>query len=167
MARRPRVEFASAFYHVICRGNQRQKIFRDDTDRRRYLELLEQPWLDTTEVLRQFSRTVREAKRLYRKFVWEGMDEGHKEEYYEVLDGRFLGDRQFAEGVKSKTGARGSVCYVGRSCTELSVKALAEMLGVDATCVSRSVARTEGRLRTDKRLEGTLERIISAIGYYK
>jgi REP element-mobilizing transposase RayT len=312
MARRPRVEFAGAFYHVICRGNQRQRIFRDDHDRKRYLELLaklkqaygfrvhayvlmenhvhllleageiplsrvmqrfgsgytqyfnwrhklvghlfqgrykailcdkdsyllelsrylhlnpvrakvvkdpgeyvwssyrsyitdgsKQPWLDTTEVLRQFSRTVREAKKHYRKFVSEGMDEGHKEEYYDVLDGRFLGDRQFAEEVKSKAGdeekvrikikadalleavckvlgmtrrtvigagkdrervrARELVSHVGRSCTELSVKAIGEMLGVDPTCVSRSVTRIEERLRTDKRLEGTLKRIITAI----
>ena len=42
MARQPRVEFAGAFYHVICRGNQRQVIFRGDVDREYYLELLEQ-----------------------------------------------------------------------------------------------------------------------------
>lgn len=38
MARKPRVEFDGAFYHVIVRGNQRQKIFRDDRDRLYYLE---------------------------------------------------------------------------------------------------------------------------------
>jgi len=42
MARKPRVEFAGAFYHVICRGNQRQVIFRGDADRKYYLDLLEQ-----------------------------------------------------------------------------------------------------------------------------
>ena len=31
-----------AFYHVICRGNQRQVIFRSDADRKYYLEQLEQ-----------------------------------------------------------------------------------------------------------------------------
>lgn len=41
MARRPRVEFEGAFYHVIVRGNQRQKIFRDDRDRLYYLERVE------------------------------------------------------------------------------------------------------------------------------
>jgi putative transposase len=40
MARKPRVEFEGAFYHVIVRGNQRQKIFRDDQDRL-YLERVE------------------------------------------------------------------------------------------------------------------------------
>ena len=41
MARKPRVEFEGAFYHVIVRGNQRQKIFRDDRDRLTYLERVE------------------------------------------------------------------------------------------------------------------------------
>jgi len=40
VARRPRVHFAGALYHVISRGNQRQTIFRADADRHRYLELL-------------------------------------------------------------------------------------------------------------------------------
>ena len=41
MARKPRVHYPGALYHVISRGNQRQTIFRADADRRRYLELLE------------------------------------------------------------------------------------------------------------------------------
>jgi putative transposase len=40
MARRPRIQFEGAFYHIITRGNQRQDIFLDESDRRRYLELL-------------------------------------------------------------------------------------------------------------------------------
>jgi REP element-mobilizing transposase RayT len=40
MARRARVEYPGAFYHVITRGNQRQRIFRDDRDRKKYLEIL-------------------------------------------------------------------------------------------------------------------------------
>ena len=40
MARRARVEYPGAFYHVITRGNQRQRIFRDDRDREKYLEIL-------------------------------------------------------------------------------------------------------------------------------
>lgn len=41
MARKPRVEFEGAFYHVIARGNQRQTIFRDDRDRLHYLDRVE------------------------------------------------------------------------------------------------------------------------------
>ena len=40
MARKPRIEFEGAFYHVITRGNQRQKIFREDTDYQKLLLLL-------------------------------------------------------------------------------------------------------------------------------
>ena len=42
MARKPRVEYPGALFHVICRGNQRQTIFHNDADRRLYLERLEQ-----------------------------------------------------------------------------------------------------------------------------
>lgn len=41
MARKPRVEFEGAFYHVLARGNQRQNVFRDDQDRRFYIERVE------------------------------------------------------------------------------------------------------------------------------
>jgi putative transposase len=40
MARKPRIEFEGAFYHVITRGNQRQKIFKDKDDFLKYLETL-------------------------------------------------------------------------------------------------------------------------------
>jgi REP element-mobilizing transposase RayT len=41
MARKPRVEFDGAFYHVIVRGNQRQRTFQDGQDRIAYLQRLE------------------------------------------------------------------------------------------------------------------------------
>ncbi len=40
MARRPRIHFAGAFYHVISRGNRRQGIFRDEKDLRTFLSCL-------------------------------------------------------------------------------------------------------------------------------
>ena len=40
MARPVRIEYPGAVYHVICRGNNRQAVFRDDQDRKRYLEKL-------------------------------------------------------------------------------------------------------------------------------
>lgn len=40
MARPLRVEFVNALYHVTSRGNGRQKIFHDDQDNRKFLELL-------------------------------------------------------------------------------------------------------------------------------
>jgi putative transposase len=41
MARKPRIEFEGALYHVITRGNQRQEIFRSSEDYVRYLRILE------------------------------------------------------------------------------------------------------------------------------
>ncbi len=40
MARPLRIEYPGALYHVTSRGNARQKIFRDDTDRTYFLDLL-------------------------------------------------------------------------------------------------------------------------------
>ena len=42
MPRRLRIEFEGAIYHVMVRGNARQKIVRDDADRQRLIEGLEQ-----------------------------------------------------------------------------------------------------------------------------
>lgn len=40
MPRKPRIEFEGAFYHVITRGNQKQKIFKSPADYQKYLQLL-------------------------------------------------------------------------------------------------------------------------------
>ncbi|MCP5518735.1 MAG: transposase [Verrucomicrobiales bacterium] len=40
MARKLRVEYPGAVYHVLNRGNRREAIFRDDTDRQRFLDTL-------------------------------------------------------------------------------------------------------------------------------
>lgn len=40
MARPLRIEYAGAWYHITCRGNERRAIFTDDKDRSRFLEIL-------------------------------------------------------------------------------------------------------------------------------
>jgi len=42
MARPIRVEYAGAVYHVTARGNERKAIYRDDPDRQRFLETIEE-----------------------------------------------------------------------------------------------------------------------------
>ena len=37
MPRKPRIWYPGAIYHIVCRGNRRQEIFRDDQDRMAYL----------------------------------------------------------------------------------------------------------------------------------
>ena len=40
MARKPRIEFEGAFYHVVTRGNQKQKIFKYPEDYDKYHQIL-------------------------------------------------------------------------------------------------------------------------------
>ncbi|MBI5027196.1 MAG: transposase, partial [Nitrospirae bacterium] len=40
MARKPRIQYEGAFYHLIVRGNQQQDIFLDEDDRLVYLDKL-------------------------------------------------------------------------------------------------------------------------------
>jgi len=40
MARKARVEFAGATYHVMCRGNRQESIFKDPKDHERFLDTL-------------------------------------------------------------------------------------------------------------------------------
>lgn len=42
MARPLRIEYPGAWYHVTSRGNERREIFRDDRDRKRFLEALKE-----------------------------------------------------------------------------------------------------------------------------
>jgi len=42
MARKPRIEYENAFYHVICRGNNRQKIYLDKEDYKTFLKYLKE-----------------------------------------------------------------------------------------------------------------------------
>ena len=47
MARKARVEFEGAVYHVLDRGDRREAIFRDDADRERFLATLGEACLRT------------------------------------------------------------------------------------------------------------------------
>jgi len=40
MARPLRIQFPGAFYHVMCRGNHKQRIFHTDADRNKFISLL-------------------------------------------------------------------------------------------------------------------------------
>jgi putative transposase len=40
MARKARIEFAGAVYHVISRRDRREVIYQDDEDRRLFLQFL-------------------------------------------------------------------------------------------------------------------------------
>ena len=217
MARKPRVEYAGAFYHVICRGNQGQVIFRSDADREHYLERLEEyrqrygfkvyayvmmsnhvhllietgkvalskimqglqlrytgyynrkykkvghlfqcrykailcdrqayllelvrylhlnpgrmraptdpgmyRWsshgaylgksglvkVEASMVLAALVTSVGQARRAYLRFMAEGKGSGHRADYYDVLDQRFLGERNFVEQIDERIRAEAEI----------------------------------------------------------
>jgi hypothetical protein len=61
-------------------------------------------YVDVEPVLAYFGRS--DARKEYRKFVLEGIKEGHRTEYYEAAGGRILGDGKFVEEVKTKSGEK-------------------------------------------------------------
>jgi putative transposase len=42
MARHLRLEYEGAIYHIMARGNERSDIFRDDGDKKKFVEKLEE-----------------------------------------------------------------------------------------------------------------------------
>jgi REP element-mobilizing transposase RayT len=54
MARKPRIEYAGAVYHVMSRGNRQEAIFRDNRDREIFLDTLEEACAKTGWVVHAF-----------------------------------------------------------------------------------------------------------------
>ncbi len=214
MARKPRVHFPGALYHVMARGNQGQAIFKDHPDRLRYLDLLEESqrrfkyslyayvlmdnhvhhliqigqtplakvmqnilfrytrywnakykknghlfqgrykailcdkdsyllelirylhlnpvrskivkdpnrypwsshkaylegvgkkWVAVDEVLPLFAKTPAQAVAAYRRFVHDGLQVGHRDDLYDVVEQTYLGDEQFVEAVEERVSDR-------------------------------------------------------------
>jgi len=214
MARKPRVHFPGALYHVMARGNHGQAIFKDDDDRLRYLDLLRESqrrfkyslyayvlmgnhvhhliqigrtplakvmqnilfrytrywnarnrkighlfqgrykailcdkdsyllelirylhlnpvrskvvkdpdqyqwsshkaylegvgkeWVVVDEVLPLFAKSPAQAITAYRRFVRDGLQVGHRDDLYDVVEQRYLGDEQFVENVEERVADR-------------------------------------------------------------
>ncbi len=47
MARKLRIQYPGAIYHVMNRGDRREAIFEDDEDRQRFLHTLTETWRKT------------------------------------------------------------------------------------------------------------------------
>lgn len=211
MARKPRLNFPGACFHVIARGNRRVPIFHDDTDYRAYLDRLERyrrrdgvtihayilmsnhvhllletgdsplsrtmqtlqftysqfynrryhknghvfqgryqailcdreaylvelvrylhlnparirtplsPWMypwsshgaylgrtgpvevQTASVLASFHRQVGQARQAYRRFLMDGLAQGHQARFYDTVDQRVLGDERFLDSLARRT----------------------------------------------------------------
>ncbi len=76
-----------------------------------YVKAEEDGLVDTGFVLAQFSRNRGSAMRGYERFVRDRMDQGHRREFYEVKDQRFLGENDFVEEVRRGLDEEGPCVY--------------------------------------------------------
>jgi REP element-mobilizing transposase RayT len=81
-------------------------------------------------VLGQFGKRKSLARRRYRRFVWEALNSGHQEKYYEVKDQRFLGEDSFIDGIGVERGDKEIAVY------DIPIEVIAEEVS-RATGVSR------------------------------
>jgi len=58
--------------------------------------------IDQDLVLAQLSKNRSAARRAYLRFVLQGLEAGHQEQYYKVKDQRYLGEEEFIEEVEGK-----------------------------------------------------------------
>jgi hypothetical protein len=59
MARKLRVEFPGAIYHLMSRENRREPIFKDDTDRERFVSTFGKAWTKRLKRLLERPRIAR------------------------------------------------------------------------------------------------------------
>ena len=72
---------------------------------RAYLGQTSPVQVKTAPVLTQFHRQLGPARHAYRKFVMEGLRQGHQAQFYDTVDQRFLGDERFLEDVDRRTAS--------------------------------------------------------------
>jgi REP-associated tyrosine transposase len=87
------------------------------------------------------------GSRNYQKFVSEGKEEGHREEYYEVEDQRFLGKEGFGE--KLRKGAREEAL---RPVTKPLAQVIKELATASATKMEEVCGPDRGRKISQRRL---------------
>lgn len=61
--------------------------------------------VESDAVLRMFSKIKRVARKRYQEYMLEGLAEGHREDLYELRDGRILGDEDFEDEVHREAGS--------------------------------------------------------------
>jgi REP element-mobilizing transposase RayT len=67
--------------------------------------------VDKNFVLDQFGKNGSEARRRYREFVLDGLKDGHRKEFYEVKDQRYLGEDSFIDRIETEKNQLESWVY--------------------------------------------------------
>lgn len=71
-----------------------------------YLESVPPSWVSAEQILGQFRRSGPRRRAAYRRFIADGMGEGHREDLYEVVEQRYLGSEAFIETAEKKGRVR-------------------------------------------------------------
>ena len=140
------------YIHVNC---VRAGLVKDPADykwssHRIYLGLEQSDLIDCDFVLAQFLKVRKRAIALYEEFVREWMGKGRKEEFYRVIDQRFLGDEDFitdAKNTAEEETLKGEITLRDRSFSDI-VKKVEKIMGVRRKVLrgrSRSQELTEAR----------------------
>ncbi len=142
MARKPRIEFPGALYHVIARGNHRQTLFHDDADATIYLGRLEH--------YRQRYNVTLYAYVLMSNHVHLLLQSRHTplSKIMLVEPGR----------QRAWVGARAMLVYLGREWGGVRASDLGRQLHRDASMISRLYARYAAS--RDMKAEARLARAI-------
>ncbi|HEV8343350.1 MAG TPA: transposase, partial [Candidatus Binatia bacterium] len=86
-----------------------------------YLKGRDTGGVSAEEALSYWSKRRSDAVRRYKEFVLDGVGQGHREEYYEVKDQRYLGEEDFIERVE-----RGQEKVVEASHVRLTIEEVVE-----------------------------------------
>jgi putative transposase len=89
----------------------RSKIVNDPgeyswSSHRAYLKGEATTWISADEVLPHWGKGRAQAISGYRRFVLDGLTEGHRDDLYQVVDQRYLGDDAFVERVEEREPER-------------------------------------------------------------
>lgn len=115
--------FQSRYKGILCQSDQylaalvryihlnpvRAKMVRKPaayrfSSHRVYLGWDEPGLVDLEPVLRHFGATKKLARESFKLFVDSGIKDGHRDEFYEVDEGRILGSEEFVEETKKRIG---------------------------------------------------------------
>ena len=63
-------------------------------------------WISVEAVLPLFAKRPTQAVKAYRSFVRDGLELGHRDDLYDVVEQTYLGDQQFVEAVEEQVSDR-------------------------------------------------------------
>jgi len=67
-----------------------------------YFKSETESWISIDEVLPQWGKSRAQAIAGYHRFVLDGLTDGHRDDLYQVVDQRYLGDDGFVERVEER-----------------------------------------------------------------